>query len=349
MPVKQIRVLLVDTDEKYLMPLERKFIDGFKGNADINVITDKEFLHTFFAAPQKLDILVINQDLYDQSFERHDIANVFFLTEQMTEDSSTGNLNNNCIYKYTSVKEIFNEVINNSTSITTADSQQTQVIFVYSPIGGVGCTSVAMALSAALTRSYKKVLFMSMDSLQTFGFLLPDCGCLPSEVETQMISGNEHVYDAIKSGIFKGDFDYLPPFRLSLPALNITPAHYLNLLNSIKSAGEYDYVVLDSDSSFSPDMSKLMSYANFVVIVSGQDDVSAYKLARLLANIDCSDENKFLFVCNRYRNAKENALTSNSMLRAVKISAYLDYLDSDKVLEQLAVNRNVQKLAMMFI
>lgn len=351
--MEKIRVLLADTDEKYLMALERKFIDGFEGRADINIITDAEYLNTFFGTPQYLDILVINDGLYNRSFERHDIANIFILSEQMLEEEATGNLNDNYIYKYTSVKEIFNEVVNNlsiNSTSSLSNVKETRVISVYSPIGGIGTTSMAVGLSAALAKNHKKVLFISTDSLQSFSTFFIEKEELNSGVEKQMVSENEYIYDALKPSIRNEIFDYIPPFRISLSSLNITMTQFINLINSIKVAKDYDYIVVEATSVFTEGTSSLMGYSNHVIVVTGQDRIAAHKLVCLLKNIDCSDSNRFMFVCNKYNNHKENVLVAEGMLGPIRIDEYVDFMEEEDVLsiERLLRSKSIQKLAMIF-
>ncbi len=154
----KLQILLCDTDEKYLMPLERKFIDGFEDSADIMIITDPEYLKVFFQSQRKIDILVINESLYVKDLEKHNIEFLFILMEQMTQDTTTTGLNSNQIYKYTSVKEIYNEIANCSAAINRKSKKQdenTKLIMVYSPIGGAGVTTLAIGLAGALAQNHR--------------------------------------------------------------------------------------------------------------------------------------------------------------------------------------------------
>jgi Pyruvate/2-oxoacid:ferredoxin oxidoreductase gamma subunit len=150
-----IKILMADTDDKYLMPLERKFIDGLEDKADLIVITDPGYLKQYFSTPQKLDILIINEELYDVALERHDIANVFILTE---EEKSPRDTETNQIYKYTSVKEIYAEVINKSSAKNASfnNTEETRVLMIYSPIGGIGKTSVILIIKNIMLLNINK-------------------------------------------------------------------------------------------------------------------------------------------------------------------------------------------------
>ena len=184
-----IKILMADADEKYLMPLERKFIDGFEDKAELTVITDPDYLKQYFMVPQKLDILIINEELYDSELERHNISNIFILKEEEQFDKNTGETETNQIYKYTSVKEIYNEIINKSStkSVPLNHMEDTKILMMYSPIGGIGKTAVAAALCEAIARYHKKVLFIGIDNLQTFGSEIEQLPVMESGVEKFLI------------------------------------------------------------------------------------------------------------------------------------------------------------------
>jgi cellulose biosynthesis protein BcsQ len=352
--MQKIRIVLADTDEKYLMPLEKKFIDAFEDSAEINVISDPTYLVTFFSTPQNLDILVINEELYNNGFERHNISNTFILSEQPIDDTSTGNLNTNRIYKYTSVKEIINEVMNNNTSNSIRSlktQEQTKTIMVYSPAGGAGTTTTACGLSAALSKNFKRVLFLGTDNLQSFGYLLADQRPLPGDVEKPMAAQNEYIYELIKPHIRREVFDYIPRFARSLSSLNITSANLMYLVDCIKASKNYDFIIVDTMCDFTEDISKMMSYADTIITVVGQDRVSTYKLERLLQNIDCSDKNKFLFVCNKYKPGEANLLVDEPFINNCHINEYVDLENSAgcQTIDSLNNMKGFLKLAFLFI
>lgn len=348
-----IKIILADTDDKYLMPLERKFIDGLEDKADLIVITDPVYLKEYFSAPQKLDILIINEELYDTDLERHNIANVFILMEQELINNIAGDTDTNRIYKYTSVKEIYSEIIGKSSARSESlnSTEETKILLAYSPIGGIGKTSVSAALCESLVRYQKRVLFVGIDSLQTFGSVIPQLPVMESGIEKLMLEKSEYIYETLKSKIINRTFDVLPPFWLSLPSLNIKVEDYINLLNCIKAAKDYDYIVIDGTSDFTEDISRLMGVSNHTIILAGQDRNAAHKLDCLLRNIDCSDNERFVFVCNKYSQNQENFLDNGYLVNYCRISEYIDYWPDSSNSEAgfLTNNRNIQKLALMFI
>lgn len=349
----KIKILMADTDERYLIPLAKKFIDTLGDRAEINMITDPEYLKLFFSSLQSLDILLINEELFQKDLEKHNINRMFILSEKLMGNCSTGNLDSTHIYKYTSVNEIFNDVINNlSANINSSLSYQedTRVILVYSPIGGIGCTTVAAALCAALTAKHKRALFIGADNLQSFGWIMNQADRLSSNIEKMLVSGNEHLYESIKPHIVSELFDILPPFQHALSSLNIKSHHMMHLIQSIKASKDYDFVVLSSSNDLSEDTAGYLSCSDNTLIVCGQDRTSAHKLNCLLQNIDHTHP-KYSFICNKYRREQDNVLTEKEYLSLIRIGEYIDYDETILLsnMDYLSRNKNFLKIAMMFI
>ena len=97
--MNKLSIMLVDTDERYLMPIELKFIEELEDKIDIIVISDEGYLKEYFSTPRNIDILVINENLYSYEFEKHNIGNTFILTEKESQ-VGTENLSLHSIYNY---------------------------------------------------------------------------------------------------------------------------------------------------------------------------------------------------------------------------------------------------------
>ena len=113
--MSKVRVIIADTDINYIIPLQLKFAEEFFDAIDLEVISDRSYFEKLFAVPQKADILIVSEELYDSSLQRHNVSNIFLMTEQY-EEGQTAELNVNRIFKYTSIKEIFSEITGKSAS-----------------------------------------------------------------------------------------------------------------------------------------------------------------------------------------------------------------------------------------
>ena len=345
-----LNILLADGDERYLMALVRKFIDGFENEGDIEIITDPAYLDEYFESPRTLDIVVIQEDMYKEEFNRHNIGNLFFLTEDEPDEDLSGSR----IYKYTNTDTIYKQVVNNLTTATMANIKKqgdTRIIYVYSPAGGSGKTTVAAGISSVLARSNQRTLFLSMDELQAFGWLMAEPKVMPAEVEKQLMFQSGFVYNLIKPYLVKQDFYMMTPFSRMLSSLNIREENFVRLLETIVAVREFDYIVVDGAAGFSETVSRIMSMSQHILILAQQDEASRYKVSCLLNNLDCSDDGKFVFVCNKYEPGKENRLAGLEKEGRLRISEYIPRDTATELLmpEEAGQMKSVQKVAYMFM
>ena len=64
-------IILADTDEKFLTPLELKFVEELDEDADIELITDSSYFNEYFSSPQSANVLVVSEDLYPNNLQKH--------------------------------------------------------------------------------------------------------------------------------------------------------------------------------------------------------------------------------------------------------------------------------------
>jgi cellulose biosynthesis protein BcsQ len=264
-------------------------------------------------------------------------------------------MNINKIYKYTSVREIFNEVISKTSEQSLKPvngAGSTKVIMIYSPSGGIGKTTTALGICGAIAKCNKRVLYLNTETIQSYNLMLSDKSFCSGSFEKYMLAKQENIVSLLGGAIGSELFDYLKPFRQSISSLNISMEHYKYLIDALKTAGSYDYIVVDTSADFTSEKTMLMSFADKTIIITGQDAVSAAKLDCLLSNIDCSDSSKFIFVCNKYSRQATNCLIAGSITNKCFISEYIECFDlkhSGSDIEFLAANKHLQKLAYMLI
>ena len=86
--------------------------------------------------------------------------------QEQYEEEQTGELNVVRLFKYTSIKEVFNEIIGQSAEslkIKNAEKKVTQIVVVTSAAGGAGKTTIAMGICACLAKNYQKVLYINAE------------------------------------------------------------------------------------------------------------------------------------------------------------------------------------------
>lgn len=348
------RIIIADTDVNYIIPLQLKFSEDFFEKVELEIVTNNEYFETLFSTPQRADILIVSEEFYSQSMQRHNISHIFVMNEQY-EDEQTADLNVNHIFKYTSIKEIFNEITGKSADVLKLDKaskQETQVVLFYSASGGAGKTTVAMGVSASLTKNYKRVLYINAARLQVFQHMLENYSAITAaEVYAKLATATENIYSDIKHVIRKELFSYLPPFKAALMSLGINYSVYEKIIVSAKKSGDYDFIIVDADVSFDEDKAALFNIADKVMVITNQSLASVLATNILVANINGASAEKYIFICNDFDKEEDNALISPNVALKFSVSDYIDHFNhyTNMKPDDLSKESSIQKAAFLII
>ncbi|MGM9972542.1 MAG: AAA family ATPase [Clostridiaceae bacterium] len=352
--MRRPRIIIADRDESYILPLQQKFAEEFFEKIDLEIISDEAYFRELFSMPQKAEILIVSEELYDQSLKRHSISNVFVMMEQY-EEGNTDDLSINRLFKYTSIKELFNEITGKSSEVLNlkdSAKKEPEIVLIYSASGGTGKTTVAMGISACLTKLYKKVLYIGADRLQSFQRMLDNPSSIAAaDVYSKLANPGKSIYEDIKHVIRKEEFSYLPPFKAALMSLGLKYSIYERIAEAAKKSKDYDYIVIDTDVTFDEDKAQLFNIADKVVIVTEQTAASVYATNLLVANLNGVTSEKYIFVCNNFDKEKDNALISPNRSMKFTVNDYIEsYRGYDGMrCQDLAKDSGMQKTAFLII
>ena len=348
------KVIIADEDANYIVPLQFKFVTDFFNKIDLEIITDRAYFDDYFSKPQNAEILIVSEELYDSFLQRHNIQNIFVMMEQYDE-GGTGELNVNQIFKYTSIKEIFNEIIGKSAgalNVAAVEKKETQIILVTSAAGGVGKTTVAMGVAACLVQNYKRVLYIEAASLQSAQYMLENDTPISSpDIYTKLLNPSDSIYADIKHVIRKEVFSYIPPFKAAIMSVRLSKDIYMDIAVSAKKSGEYDYIVVDTDSVFDEFKADLLNVADKVIFVTKQNRMSVMAVNTLMSNINGVNNEKYLCICNDFDKNIENALISPECNLKYAVNEYIEHLPHyDQLNCSDFINYSgFQKLAYLFL
>lgn len=343
------RIIIADTDTSYLIPLQLKFTESFFEKIDLELITQQDYFNILFASPQKADILIVSEDLYTSSLSRHNIAHTFIMTENRDE-GTTGALNAQRIFKYTSTKEIFNEIIRKASDVlelSVKTKKGCQIIAVYSACGGTGKTTLALGLCVCLEKQFRRVLYINAVPLQTFSSKFENKSPIaPPEVYASLEAGGRGAYRFVTHVVRKEGFGYLPRFKAALMSLGLKFSVFENIALGAKESGDYDYIVIDMDSVFDEDRARLLSLADKVVITLGQSASSLYATNILVSNISDSRSDKYIYICNDFNQYEKNFLITRDVNSSFIVSDYVEHFDDH---EQMSIDDLAQKASIQRI
>lgn len=344
------RVILADTEENVLSALEIKFLYELDESVELEIITDARYFEELFSKPQNVDVLVCGESLFDLELKKHNIQDVFLLTESVEESGTADELMVKKIFKYSSPQEIMNQVIYGSSGDLKNIKKLTKepiLVLVYSASGGTGKTTVAMGVCGSLVKSYNKVLYINAERINSFHRWLNNTASVPNSIASELATAKDDVFHRIRHAIRTEKFDYFPPLPFALSSLNLDVSIYEKLAISAKASGNYDVIVVDTDSVFDSAKATLITKADRVLMIVNQSKSAVLAMNELVRNMNCNDNEKFFFVCNGFDPQKSNALVEESIQTRFIVSEYIGYIkDIDSLMPaHLAGRADVQKTA----
>lgn len=345
-------IVIADMDENYLSILEKNFLKELGDRADLEIISDTSYFIEFFSTPITAEIVIVDEKMYTKDLQKHNITNLFVLSESK-EVGITEELSVNRIFKYLGIRELYNELTYRSEEILSFGenySNTTQVIALYSAIGGTGKTSLSVGLAKCLVAKHKRILYINTESFQAFSIYLNDKNGMPNDGYRAIKADANNIFHNVKKFIRKEDFEYLPPFSYTLDACNLNFDIYEKLIVGAKESGNYDFIVVDVETGYSHMRTRLIELADRVMLITLQDKISVYKMEYMMSNLDFRDNEKYMVICNKYDDTKENYYIKSELQNHFPIKEYIDLVEySLESAEQLAHLDGIEKLSYMYI
>ena len=349
----QLRVIIAEKDYDYIVPIQQKLIELFDEGLSLEVITERGYFEILFSSPQIVDILILSEEFYDSEvFKRQMVRKMILLTEKkegLLEEPDFVSV----VYKYSNLKEIFNAILGSKEETLQenfAKKRETQVILLTSAQGAAGKTNFAFGLCNGLKKNQKKVLYLDAQPLQSFQYHLENVAPITKlQVYEKLLLSDTDIYEELKAYIEEGEFSYLLPFKASLMSLGLEFSVFFKFIEGAKNSGDYDYIVVDSDSSFGEEKLALMDLADRVVFLSRQDQTAAKRICSLMRNINEIHSGKYILICNDFFKEKENCFLKLSGENPLAVSEYIEHIMNEEEKEPIWKRAAFQKAAYLFM
>lgn len=277
-----INIAIADSNETYLKRL-MDVLDAEK-SLTISIFTDEEGLIKALE-DRDYDVLLFDPDISDRklNFYRTKLPICLYSPYSKNHGLYSGIQS---IKKYQRISNIYADVnrlyAEKAGDVFSPDkSSMTSVISVFSPVGGSGKTSVAMAIASKL-KEEGEVLFLSMEQLCGVDSLNPP----QDEGIVKLIENlKEDVnFEALLAGMRKHGFNdiyYISGFDKAVDYNEVSREDVRNLIVAIKKTGVFKYVVIDTESIIDERVMAILEGSDHIVVVSSSDDTSAEKIKKL--------------------------------------------------------------------
>ncbi|MBR6095273.1 MAG: hypothetical protein IKP92_09675 [Lachnospiraceae bacterium] len=281
-----IRIVLADTNMEYLQRLEMVLAE-YKDLA-ISIYSDKAALENALRS-KKIDILLFGSSIYEGqvTLSKETLAIMLYDAEEEVPESlisfkkvnkyqRIGNMYQQIMYEYSEYAKNKGVVIGGN---------KTQAIAFYSPVGGSGKTTLALATALKLAAEGKKTFFLSFEDAPSDGCVLPsnnDKGM--SEIAAAMYSNVD--YSIKIQGLLqqKGEnLFYLKHFDSPNDIYELTGEERSKIIEIIENTKLFDVIVVDMGSSMKADELKIFDLVESIVLVERNTTIANGKLELFLA------------------------------------------------------------------
>lgn len=344
-------IVIAMYDEKYVASLEIGFLKNVSESINLETITEESYFEQYFNVSQRIDCLIIDEQLYTENVSRQGISQVFVLVNDDSEEKK--DYYANVISKFSSVKEIIHKVtgklgISLGVNGNQAGETGTISIMVYSPIGGSGKTTIAMALCYQLGCLNKRVLYVNFDTIQNYQWILNKDEYVENGLERYMTRHDTSVADKMSEETWQCGFACAKPFKSSKLSYGIKNSDYLFAIEELKKTNKYDYIVIDTMSDLGELNVNVLDKCDKIITIMEQSAYGVYKIMKFLQCINYQDNEKFMFLCNKYYEEGYDYL-SQCPVDVIEKIPYLYSQNGCLTLEEIKSNSLMKTIALILL
>ena len=340
----KIDLILADSDAEYI-ELFKKFIreTDYINSFSVKSFTKPDILSQYLNENRYNHILLINPEIISDNLPVKKIDTIIILTDTISGEKIEDKYQNHPkIYKYQPLNKIISQILSlyNKNENENTSGKKTKVISFFSTTGGSGKTSTALNLAKVLTQRGKKVFYLNFESLNSSGIFLPVSGSYDfSKIIYYLKADNSEIESKLKE-LIKYDtnskIEYFEEAAHPQELAELTKEETELLINSIISAGNYDYLLIDNESLIDQRVRGAFLKSTYIIWLVLDDIQYLYKTKKLLNELKVlfADKHsviqpKIKFVMNKYLGQEP----ANDLAEFdVNISNFLPYIPQWKAI-----------------
>lgn len=339
--MSRITLLIADYDELYVESLVNFLMTNYSRRFQISSFTKPEYLYSYLSAEGcNADILLIDPEV---NLEEIPLSNVKTILAMACGQGVTEIKGYKAINKYQNADNFVSSILaafsenGQGFALPGHDTKASRVISVYSPVGGIGKSSICAALAINMSASGYKVFYLNMESTPSTSCFFHDknnnnlstvlFSIKGKSQNTQLKMEGAKCFDST-NGVY-----YFTPPDSTFEIEEMQPEELKILVDLLKTSGQYDYVFIDLSSSISMNNIALLEACDRIILPIDQDISSEIKLSAL------NEELKIL-----------NQQKSINLLEKTKIVLNKFICDNKKILniEGFEISENTMKIPLLY-
>ena len=352
--MKKQRIILATAEENCAISLQMQLLESMGEKIQLEIVTDIAYFRQLFREPQKAWLLMVATRFYAETPRPQPVNHLIRLTDIEAED---GGRPRDCLvwYKHADVcrrvQELLSQVEEEERPEAGEETgealrKETEILVVSSASGGVGKTTVSLALAACLAQMGERVLYVDAEQLNSFQWRMTDPGSLSGEA-CMALRTDSGTWEQWEGEIRREKFDYLPPFAAPLDMLGLDGRAYEQVIRSAADSQVYDRVLVDLGNLEGKSRRRILELAHRVLLISGQGMDSAYALSILAQAMECANEEKYTFLCNDYRKEQPDAFLGGRIRASFLLEERIRHVEGieKQSLREMGENEDIRRLA----
>ena len=327
----KINIVIADSDELYLNHLTNYLIEHMN-TFEVCSFTTKESLIKYVGdKTNKIDIIAFTEDLMDGTISMANAPAKILLS-----DGSYTDLEFESVNKFQKAEKFINDILmiyaektGRVESVSLGD-KDTKIVGFYSPVGGCGKTTLAVATAYALGCQGKRVFYLNAEKINsTYAVLNEGNTGSISDLYLTVKTKGANIGLRIIANKFTDvntNISYINPAESSLEINELTLEEYKKMLKEFDQLGEFDVVIVDFDTEFNGDKIELLNCMDRIIVPFTSDSLSLAKTGLFIKELGMYDElseiyGKSIFVLNKSNSQSIQALQASGAMGNCEVRA----------------------------
>ena len=278
-----IRIAIASKDSEYL----RRLVDVMEKDAEfaITVYSNTDSLAEA-AGSKKFDVFMFTEDILRGEINLGNISadlNILLDDEENFVPASLERAS--IIAKYQRISNIEKQIFDLYSEVCGRDSRSgkgefASVISFYSPIGGVGKTTLSLMAAGRFAAKGYRTFYINLEDISSESFYLPQSDekglsdfMVVVEKDVNLSMKLQGMLKEKKQGLF-----YLNEFSSPNDIMEMNSDDVRMLISGIKETGMFDVIVVDMGTKIDDKLKSVFELSDRIVLVEKSDEISVKKL-----------------------------------------------------------------------
>lgn len=310
-------MVVADADKQYNEAFVNYILNNCSNRFLITTFFNKDNLYNDLTkkSNNKIDILLVAEDIYEEDLTKFDVDVIIILTKN--KNCSYSDLN--YINKYQRIDILLNNVLNiyseknQNFTYNMVGNNETKIVAVYSPVGGIGKTTLSVGCGIQSALNGKSVLYVNFEDIQSTECFFECKGDKNLSNLLYYVKAKRQSFALKCEEVIKLDNDsnvhyFLPPDNINdMNELTVEEVNFI--FEELRRMKKYDYVFVDMSTSMNDKNIEILDIADFILLLFGQDEMSLIKAKQFINQIDLIGQirnndisKKIQIIINKYDN-----------------------------------------------